>query len=530
MSIHHLWPSQYRAVVSNEDVLTTAKRLLMGFNRQEAAEYFKHFINKSAPSVNFELAFAYWGVAYCNGTDYNMYGPVYEQIRKSNDWPSLEIARKYSKKAVEFCPDDAKSWKNIFLANSKRFQHLDLKKYAYEMASFFSQDEKDALVIAVHAESRMNLEPWSLWDRKTMKPTKNAEHARSLIDLGLNRESENVWLCHLKVHFTEMGPKEQFADEKVLKSLKESDNGHLRHMPSHIYIQQGKYMLSRDLNIQAVEIDSTDRRRKLSSLSIYSFYECHNMHFIVFASCMCGDYDNALKFSEKLEYFVIDRLREGDIISKTLCEAFLMIRPMVYVRFGKWDEIRAHTFDVTPDSKILDLFFHYAQCIANASLSDRNNLSLLDEAKTSLEKFDTMGKSVVGKMMLHNQDVDTIVKLAKRIAQAEILYREHVLTSKNDVWKKHLNIALQIESRLNYDEPPAWMIPVRQTMAALFLEQSLKDDAYYLAQEDLKLWPNNIWSAQTVNRCYPGSFDIKQMTDVDVSQYKASCACATTMF
>ena len=536
-----MWPSLQKSMtLANVSYRGTAspsqhaKLLLMGFNREEAAKHFELYIETHHEQSDFELAFAHWGVAYCNGADYNMYGKLYEKLRESDEWPSLETARAHAKKAAQLRHLAPPAWGHIFEATVLRFETLDLHTYADRMATDFERDkeEMDALAIAVHAESRMILQPWNLWNRDTMKPTENATLAHDRLAFGLQKYPTNPWLCHLMVHYAEMGPKDKFPSDAVLRPLESSDNGHLVHMPTHIYIQQGRYTTSRDLNMKAVELDAAARETKKSSLSIYAFYECHNMHFVTFASCMCGDVESAVEYSHRLESFVWARLREANDVSKLLCEGFLMIRPMVYVRFGKWDEILAHSDSHDASSNLVStLFFAYAKSIAFAARGS------IDEAKREKKAFDELRKDErVQQMILHNQDLPTICELAALVASAEILYREMVMgKNENTEWDQQLKRAMDVEDGLAYDEPPPWMIPVRQTLSALLMEQGRAEEALVHARADLDKWPQNLWSSMTVNHCHerlklPGRIDLTALTDADVSSFHASCACATTMF
>lgn len=105
----------------------------------------------------------------------------------------------------------------------------------------------------------------------------------------------------------------------------------------------------------------------------------------------------------------------------------------------------------------------------------------------------------------------------------------------NDLWIKKLSDAIEKEQHLAYDEPPAWMIPVRQTLVALLLE-SRDDCAQEILQrikEDYSKWPKNVWITAALMR-YDEKFmisrDDKLLIDIksEFGEQKAttSCACA----
>ena len=197
--------------------------LLKGFNREECATVFHEYL-KNHP----ENSFAHWVISYCHGADYNMYGKIYETIREDSNWPSIKIALKHSCLAVENQIDN-NVWKVIYEASNIRFETKNLQLYAsYLQKNLSSFTKNDPIIYAVEAESLMLLEPWNLWNQKSMQPTENARKVKKILDEGLYKFPNDEWLCHLKVHFCEMGPKDQF-DFSVLPILEKSINGHLRH-------------------------------------------------------------------------------------------------------------------------------------------------------------------------------------------------------------------------------------------------------------------------------------------------------------
>ena len=54
--------------------------------------------------------------------------------------------------------------------------------------------------------------------------------------------------------------------------------------------------------------------------------------------------------------------------------------------------------------------------------------------------------------------------------------------------------ALALENALKYDEPPAWMIPVRHSMGANLLKAGRFAQAEQVYREDLRRLPDNGWS------------------------------------
>lgn len=556
-----MWRGEVTAQVMTERSTERGMLLLKGFNREECAHIFGEVIQ-----INPTDSFAHWAIAYCHGADYNMYGPVYEAISMNEEWPSLKTALKHAKAACDHHNSDD-MWAVIYEATLRRFEeqslevggiyHLSddmddeekidtiadaadglsgnvssLTKYAknlqYGLAQF--ENDKDALVYAVQAEALMLLKPWKLWNRDTMEETAIAKQVRYVLDEGLRKFPNDEWLCHLKVHYCEMGPKEQF-DKSVLTVLEKSINGHLKHMPSHIYIQVGDYETSMRLNQEAVVLDNVHRCVSKSTLCLYSFYECHNFHFVVFAASMDGKYEIASQYARLLTEFVKTRLSEKNGITTALCQAFLMIEPMVYVRFGKW-----HVIKNLPEDRqhiITRAFTCYAKSIAYAATND------VMEAIKHRDSFSKLLDEIPLNINLHNESVRNIGKLALLVSDAEIMYRQN---PHDDYWIEKLLEALQVESSLVYDEPPPWTIPVRQTLVALLLENRNTEEYKMMTlkniREDLETWPKNVWTNAALvqyDKKYglPSNDILKREVRLFAAQEnrpQTSCACATVHF
>jgi len=54
--------------------------------------------------------------------------------------------------------------------------------------------------------------------------------------------------------------------------------------------------------------------------------------------------------------------------------------------------------------------------------------------------------------------------------------------------------AVELEDGLTYDEPPAWHVPVRQSLGAVLLAVGLPKEAEAAYREDLRRNPDNGWS------------------------------------
>ncbi|HEX5765204.1 MAG TPA: tetratricopeptide repeat protein, partial [Woeseiaceae bacterium] len=61
-----------------------------------------------------------------------------------------------------------------------------------------------------------------------------------------------------------------------------------------------------------------------------------------------------------------------------------------------------------------------------------------------------------------------------------------------------LRKAARQEDELTYGEPPEWSVPVRQELGLVLLKAGRAADAERAFREDLKRFPENVWSLQGV--------------------------------
>ena len=74
--------------------------------------------------------------------------------------------------------------------------------------------------------------------------------------------------------------------------------------------------------------------------------------------------------------------------------------------------------------------------------------------------------------------------------EGEILVAEE----KVDEGLSELNLAVKQEDELKYDEPPAWMIPVRHSLGAVLMKAGRFAEAEKVYRDDLARLPDNGWS------------------------------------
>jgi cytochrome c-type biogenesis protein CcmH/NrfG len=96
-----------------------------------------------------------------------------------------------------------------------------------------------------------------------------------------------------------------------------------------------------------------------------------------------------------------------------------------------------------------------------------------------------MAKIPLNSTGLHNSEA--IPQMMSEIVQARLARAQH----ESDAAIKHLQTAVSLEDTLDYNEPPDWLAPTRESLGAALLAAGKAGDAEAIFREDLKRNPRN---------------------------------------
>jgi tetratricopeptide (TPR) repeat protein len=264
-------------------------------------------------------------------------------------------------------------------------------------------------------------------------------------------------------------------------------------------------------------------------LNFYSLYRAHNLHFVVYSAMFEGNSRAALAAADELtgqltpELLAIESPPMADWL-----EAFVPLRVHVLVRFGRWDELIAHSLPEDTDLYCSTAAtIHYGRGIAHAANGQ------LPQAHAEREAFREIYGRIPDTRYLFNNTVQDILAIAAEMLDGEIAYRE----GQFDDAFAHLRRAIELDDSLPYDEPWGWMSPTRHAYGALLLEQGDVEEAAAVYAADLGLdptlsracqHPKNVWSLHGLGRAEEAAI-IGQQLDLMRSRADvpilASCAC-----
>jgi tetratricopeptide (TPR) repeat protein len=444
--------------------------LLYAFNHDEAARYFRR-----AAELDPGAAMPHWGLALSTGPNYNDTAvdegrarTTYEAVRKA-----LELAPRAGPREQDYIralakrypsPKADSDWKRLHLEYSDAMREL-VKKYP---------DDLDAATM--FAESLMMLRPWQLWTLQG-EPAPGTPELVAVLESVLRRNPDHPGANHLYIHAVEASRNLERAIPSATRLMTLVPGaGHLVHMPGHIFLQTGDYDLAAKTNVNAAAADKAFVDRT-GATGIYPLmYWTHNIHFIAYARAQQGRYAEAKQAALEM----VRNVGDGDLQMQML-EGFLLYPLMVDLRFQRWDEILSAPAP-GGERKVLQAFRHYARGMA---LAARGNVK---DAAAEQKQFEALRAALPdGSMYLINNKAADVLALAAATLEAQLAWAGGDRGRSVREWRR----AVELESRIQYDEPPAWFYPVRQSLAAALLRVGEAKEAETIFRAALDKYPRD---------------------------------------
>jgi tetratricopeptide (TPR) repeat protein len=441
-------------------------RLVYGFNHAEAIRSFTR-----ATELDPSCAMCFWGIAYA-------YGP---HVNAGMDSASGVKAYEAAQKALSLSAK-ASPWESAYVrAVAARYARVPPSNrasldsaYARAMADVARRYPDDLDAASLYAESLMDLRPWNYWTPEG-KPYPGTEEIVRQLERVIARNPEHPAACHYYIHAVEaVNPQLAVPCAERLARLMPGE-GHMVHMPAHIYIRVGRYNDAANSNVHAIHTDETFIEGQNHPVTVYSLaYYPHNIHFLAFASTMAGRSAQALEASKTLMSKVnVDAARQVPMLQEMMPYHVLTL-----TTFGRWDEVLAEPLPPS-DIRMPFAMAWYARGVAYAAKGQ------LAQAQTALDTV----KAIDGATPA-DAPLKTPVSIAVHALMGEIATRN----GKLDEGIAHFREALKIEDAGLYFEPPKWYYPIRQSLGAALLKAGRPAEAEAVYREDLKRFPENGWS------------------------------------
>lgn len=420
--------------------------LIYGFNHEEAARSFQR-----AAELDPQLAMAWWGYALAVGPNYNE--PTVDPER-------MKAAYEATQKALTLAagaPENERAYINALATRFTLAPNPDVKKlagaYSDAMREVWQRYPDDHDAATLYADSLMNVQPWQLWS-KDGKPLGNTEQIVEILEGVLKRDPDHIGANHLYIHAVEAShtPERALPSAARLGKLAPAA-GHLVHMPAHVYLRTGDYAAAAKVNVEAAEADRRYIRATGANGMYPAMYYSHNIHFQVESYNRTGQYRAALRAALELQQNANRYVKEMPMV-----EGFVPAPIFVMLRFARWNDI----LNLPEPDKAMNIthtLWYYARGVAFAATGK------IAEAERAQQTFADIVRNMPGETPFGLNTAESVMKIADHSLAARLAWARGDKPGALAHWQK----AVAAQDSLNYDEPPGWYYPVRESLGAALL-------------------------------------------------------------
>jgi tetratricopeptide (TPR) repeat protein len=452
-------------------------RLSYAFNHAEARRAFR-----KAQKLDPTCAMCFWGEALVLGRNINT--PMDEE----DVAPAVAALSK-----AQALAERAKLHERALIAAlSKRYVEdpkVDRpaleKAYAAAMREVAARYPDDDDIAVLYAEALMNLTPWAYWEAGGSRARGQSIDIVPTLERVLARNPNHHGAMHYYIHAVEHSDRPQRAEayaDRLRGAMPGA--GHLLHMPSHIYLQVGRYHDALAVNLEAAAADERYLEQSNAPLDLYRLgYYPHNVRFVLALAQMSGDGLTVIAAAEKLDRFIpSEAAREVPRV-----QPMKAARYFAHALFSSPQAVLAlpNPGDAMP---LVKAMWHYARGVAQVRRGDLNAARREADAIEALHR--TVDFSALAAAKIPSRDV---LQIAAHVVRGRVAQARGNQAAAIQRFKK----AAALQDKLPNLEPPywySWYYPVRQSLGAALLQAGRHDEAERQFQLSLKRAPNNAWA------------------------------------
>ena len=461
-------------------------RLVYGFNHAEAIRAFQR-----AAELDPTCAMCYWGMALAYGPHVN--APM-DSASGVAAYAAVQRARSLMSHATphERAYIEAVAQRYAADPPANRTQLDTLYSRAMETVASTYPEDLDAATL--YAESLMDLRPWNYW-RPDGTPYPGTDEIVRQLRKVISRNPNHPGACHYYIHAVEaVNPKAAVPCAERLARLMPGE-GHMVHMPAHIYIRVGRWNDAVQANQHAIHTDEVFIEGQQPKGVYPLAYYPHNIHFLAFASTMAGRSAMAIEASRTLTSKVnLDAARQVGMLQEMMPYHVLTL-----TTFGRWDDVLAEPLPPS-DIRFPYAMAQYARGVAYAAKGQ------WVDAQAALETVTAINAGTPA-----DGDSKTALSIAERALLGEIANRRGDVNAAIT----HFREAVTIEDAGLYFEPPKWYYPIRHSLGAALLKAGQHREAEQIYREDLRRFPENGWSLFGLGQALRAQGKSKEAAAVD---------------
>jgi tetratricopeptide (TPR) repeat protein len=319
--------------------------------------------------------------------------------------------------------------------------------------------------------------PWALWNADGTPRPGTAELVATL-EAVLRRYPNHVGANHYYIHAVEASanPERATPSAERLAQLAPSA-GHLVHMPAHIYLRTGRYHESSEANERAIKADDAFLQATGESGVYILMYYSHNLQFLCYSQMMEGRERDSMRSARELERHV-----PLAIVRQIPMAEYLVPMPLIVeARFGKLNQILREPAPPA-DLKFAHAFWTYARGLA---FSAQGNFAAADRERTALN--DAIATIPADAALGSTNNTRQVLEVAVAVLDGEISAARGLHAEAATKFAH----AVALADQLNYDEPPVWYYPPRESLGQELLAAGQPARAEAVYREDLKRNPYN---------------------------------------
>ncbi len=331
--------------------------------------------------------------------------------------------------------------------------------YAREIGKVAARFPDDLDVQALHAEALMLLRP------RRGSVDVGADDVRRILPIlegVLSRDIRHPGACHLYIHLVEAS-QEPERGEKCADYLGDAIAvSHIRHMPSHIYVNVGRYSDAVRANQRAWHADQRAEHGGPPGV-----YPAHNLHMLLYAAVLDGQSAVAIQAAR-------DLAREGRVWAWYL--------PVTLVRFGRWQEVLE--LGTEPEDRFQAAMWRFARGMAHLRTGRP------DRAADDLARLRKLREEIPEDDRFRFHDTRALLGIPAGILEAELAHA----AGRGDEAIATLQRVVEVEDGLTYDEPEPWHLPGRLVLGAVLLDLGRAAEAQAVYRDALDDHPGTGWA------------------------------------
>lgn len=456
----------------------------------------------------------YWGLAHAMGPNPNS---RYGRMPDDPKGEGLKAITKAKALIARATPLEAQLINALYVLYDKQSIADDDERdraYLAAMRKLNRQHPDDSDIAALYAAAYMSIARWNYWGIEG-EPLDETLPVALALEHIMATDMTNPGVLHLHIHLLESS----LTPERALISADGLEAtvpiaGHVVHMPSHIYVRVGQYDRAIDSNVRSQQKDKEFAEiwgdLPLPNLGTYplshKIHAGHSADFIRYAATIQGNYDLAINSAN-----VLKEKATGHQHSRRGYERNAASPWQLNKIFGKWDALIGKTASHS-DTPYLRGMWAYSLGSAYANTGDieaaNEQLKILQAIvdEPEVDKTRVTVTSVSGILILAGHGLEGEIKEAKGDIDGAIA--------------SYL-LAVALEDKGNYTEPPAWAQPMRHYLGAALLKAGNPEEAERVYRRDLRWNAENGWSLFGLHQSLADQGKAKQAAEM-FARYEAA--------